>query len=299
MVMPSDNKPSAKAALRLAVRVYDEYGRMRTAMGNRAKIKKSGEDQKIPEAQQDTWAITGPDRELFLTLYKDALDQEAAINKFLRQHLKQFPVYTEYLSGIPGVAESLSAVIISEYDIHRATTVSKMWQYTGVNPGLVRGRKVIKAKDYKPSHGDIIGHQTGKHGEQLYVVRTWDYIRGDRLTPGYLSPFNQRLRAKMVGVLGGQLINQNPYYRNIYINERMRLIYQDMQETGKDESKYYTLGSDGKPDWKKGYGHMHARARRKMVKQFILDLYVAWRTLEGLPVREPYKEEYLSKTHSE
>jgi hypothetical protein len=31
---------------------------------------------------------------------------------------------------------------------------------------------------------------------------------------------------------------------------------------------------------------------------YLRDLYVAWRTLEGLPVRAPYEEEYLGKKHS-
>jgi hypothetical protein len=35
-----------------------------------------------------------------------------------------------------------------------------------------------------------------------------------------------------------------------------------------------------------------------MIKQFLKDLYVHWRTLEGLPVRQPYAEEYLGKVHS-
>jgi hypothetical protein len=35
-----------------------------------------------------------------------------------------------------------------------------------------------------------------------------------------------------------------------------------------------------------------------MIKMFVKDLYVAWRTIEGLEVRKPYQEEYLGKVHN-
>ena len=35
-------------------------------------------------------------------------------------------------------------------------------------------------------------------------------------------------------------------------------------------------------------GHAHNRAVRKMVKTFLLDLYLNWRKAEGLPISEPY-----------
>src|SRR5215471_13088108 len=43
--------------------------------------------------------------------------------------------------------------------------------------------------------------------------------------------------------------------------------------------------------------HRDRAARRKMIKAFLQDLYVAWRELEHLPVREPYVQEYLGRKH--
>ncbi len=34
--------------------------------------------------------------------------------------------------------------------------------------------------------------------------------------------------------------------------------------------------------------HIDYRARRKMVKRFLLDFWLVWRRLEGLPTSEPY-----------
>jgi len=45
--------------------------------------------------------------------------------------------------------------------------------------------------------------------------------------------------------------------------------------------------------------HINNRARRKMVKQFIADLWVKWRKLEGLPVSEPYAVAILGHQKNE
>jgi len=34
--------------------------------------------------------------------------------------------------------------------------------------------------------------------------------------------------------------------------------------------------------------HIDNRARRKMVKRFLSDLWLVWRSLEGLPITKPY-----------
>ncbi len=266
-----------KTAIRLAVRAYDDYQRSRIALGNRIKIKKDGSDQVVPE--QQSWAMTERDRELFRAIYMHQIEQEQAIRKYLQKKLLEYPVWTEYLVGLRGVGEVMGAVIISEYDIEIATTVSKLWQFTGLNPGVVRGKK----------------NETATDGSRIIVV-TDEYVRGDRLTKGFIAPFNRRLRTKIVGVLAGNLIKQNPHYYELYVNERMRLSHRDIATSGKTIEQYYVSG-DGKIKWKPNQGHIHAMARRKMIKIFLLDLYVAWRTIEGLPVRPPYQEEYLGHIH--
>jgi hypothetical protein len=50
--------------------------------------------------------------------------------------------------------------------------------------------------------------------------------------------------------------------------------------------------------WGRDNKHRHAAAVRYMVKQFLLELHTQWRLLEGLPVRKPYAEEYLGRTHN-
>ena len=68
--------------------------------------------------------------------------------------------------------------------------------------------------------------------------------------------------------------------------------------TDKEKDLREIMKSKTPTDKTKPYaGHIKNRAIRYMVKMFIKDLYVAWRTLENLPIREPYEVEYLNKKH--
>ena len=110
----------------------------------------------------------------------------------------------------------------------------------------------------------------------------------DRKVKGQKCSYNQFLRAKLCGVLGSSFLRANSPYRTYYDNMKHRL-----------ESKDWGTESKNPTDKKRPKaGHQHKAATRYMVKMFLKDLYVAWRTLEGLPVREPYQEEYLGHKHS-
>lgn len=261
-----------KTALRLAVKTYYDFQSMRIVMGGRLKIKKDGDDQIIPEEQADKWELTDRDREIFTSYYDLAFQQEQTIEKWIIQELKEYQVYTEYLKNIKGVGPMLAAIIIAEYDIYRATTVSKMWQFTGLNPGMVYGKKIVGT------------------GSKKKIVTTEELIRGDKKTAGYLSPYNSWLRTKMCGVLAGSFLKSKSPYARYYYNLHMS---QDGIKKG------FPLGRlDIEDKWKdESEGHRSNAAKRYMIKMFLKDLYAAWRELEWLEVRRPYQEEYLGHTH--
>ena len=110
----------------------------------------------------------------------------------------------------------------------------------------------------------------------------------DRKVKGQKCPYNQFLRAKLCGVLGSSFLKCNSPYRTYYDNMKQRL-----------ESQGWGMDSKNPTDKKRPKaGHQHKAATRYMVKMFLKDLYVAWRTIEGLSVREPYQEEYLGHKHT-
>lgn len=56
-------------------------------------------------------------------------------------------------------------------------------------------------------------------------------------------------------------------------------------------------GSGVNAPWGRSTMHRHVAALRYCAKQFLAELYKQWRTIEGLPVRVPYAEEYLGRVH--
>ena len=109
----------------------------------------------------------------------------------------------------------------------------------------------------------------------------------DRKVKGQKCTYNQFLKSKLLGVLGSGFLKAKSPYADFYYNMKNRL----ESENWGTESKNPTNKKRPKA------GHQHKAANRYMVKMFLKDLYVAWRTLEGLEIREPYQVEYLGKVH--
>ena len=172
---------------------------------------------------------------------------EETIEKMLAKEIHEHPLWKTFLFHVKGVGESIAAVIISEFDINKAPTVSNLWSFAGLAPGK------------------------------------------DRKVKGQKCPYNQFLRAKLCGVLGSSFLKCNSPYREFYDNMKNRL-----------EAKDWGMLSKHPTDKKRPKaGHQHKAANRYMIKMFLRDLYVAWRTIEGLEVRKPYQEEYLGHKHGE
>lgn len=228
-----------KQSLYILTRAYYDYQNERIALDGQIGRKKNGEVKKgIPER----------DEELLLALMNRRQEIEAMEETLFKEISKEIHLHLlwkEFLVHVKGCGETMAAVILTQFDIHKAVAVSNMWSFAGLAPG----------KDKK--------------------------VKGQKCT------FNQFLRAKLCGVLGSGFLKANSPYREYYDNMKNRL-----------ESEDWGTASKNPTDKKRPKaGHQHKAATRYMIKMFLKDLYVAWRTLEGLEVREPYQEEYLGKRH--
>ena len=283
------------AVLRMYVHAREDFQSMRTRLDNRIGRKANGEDQDIDERK---WLKETKDLENFSTISGIANEQEDVIEKMLLAKLRTFPIYTDYLHGVKGVGTIASGWIIGEINIHRADTVSKIWQFCGMNPSGVRGKKDILKSKYKDGIGEIVREYTTRKGEIHVVYQTDEMVPGDRLSPGFVAPFNKRLRTALVGVLATSFIKaQAPYALDYYYTEHVPLARRKEIGVGRLDASEQICERTGKP-WKaESEGHRDHAARRKMIKAFLRDLYVVWRAMEGLPVREPYQEQYLGHQH--
>tara|TARA_R110002020_G_scaffold24130_1_gene79673 strand:- start:1235 stop:2101 length:867 start_codon:yes stop_codon:yes gene_type:complete len=192
--------------------------------------------------------------------YLELEEQEKNHFRRLGHILKEYPVYNSFLHGVTGVGPAMAGVMISEIDITKAEYPSSLHKYAGLDvapDGQGRSRKKEHLEDTE---------YTDKDGEV-------------QIKKGIT--FNPFLKTKLVGVLGSSFIKQSPdkcVYRKIYDDYKHRL---ENMDAHKEKSK----------------GHRHNMAVRYMVKMFLIDLYNAWRPLEGLPVAPTYSEAKLGKVH--
>jgi hypothetical protein len=227
-------------SFRLVAREFYDTQRERLRLDGLLGQKKDGSSKKgVPERDPAMLMIV-EERQKQIAAYEGELFKE------LVRQVHKMPLWKEFLSKVKGCGETMAAVIISEFDIEKAPTVSNLWSFAGLAPGK------------------------------------------DRRVKGEKSPFNGFLRSKLCGVLGPSFLKCKSPYSNYYYGMKMRL-----------ESKGWGMPSKNPTDPDRPCaGHQHKAANRYMVKMFLKDLYIAWRTMEGLLVRPPYQEEYLGKRHS-
>lgn len=190
--------------------------------------------------------------------YLDLEIQEDTHFKRLGAVLKEYPIFTNFLEKVKGCGPAMSGVIISEIDIIKCKYASSIWAYAGLDV----------AKD---------GQGRSKKKEHLVEV---DYIDKDGNAAKRVGiTFNPFLKTKLIGVLGSSFlrVGENTYSK-IYYDYKHRL-------------------ENSPAHIEKSKGHRHNMAIRYMVKRFLADLYVAWRTIEGLPVMSEYSEGKLGYRH--
>lgn len=192
--------------------------------------------------------------------------------------LTEKDLYTTFLKHIKGCGPAMSSVIMAEFDIHKIKYASQMISYAGYGV----------EKD---------GKGTSKRAEHMHDVVYYDK-KGKAQTRKGIR-YNPWLKTKL-WVLGGCLIKaglhvnkdtgvRTPMTKFVesYLNYLYRLENDPVYGVANEKARIDEI----KRDTGKGYSpkaHRRAMALRYMIKGFIMDLYEAWRPLEGLPVYDLY-----------
>lgn len=232
-------KETTKQSLSILTRAFYNYQRERISLDGQIGRKKNGTLKKGIHERDDVLLT-------FLIARRDEVAKmEEELFKDIAKEIHVHPLWKSFLEDVKGCGETMAAVIITQFNIHKAPHVSNLWSFAGLAPGK------------------------------------------DKKTKGHKCPFNQFLRAKLCGVLGSGFLKANSPYREFYDNMKHRL-----------ESEDWGIESEKPMDKKRPKaGHQHKASTRYMIKMFLKDLYIAWRTLEGLAVSEPYQEKYLNHKH--
>ena len=210
--------------------------------------------------------------------YRDMIISEKRAENDMATALANFPIYTEWLSKIKGIGPTMGGVIISTINIHKADTPASIWAYAGLDV-------VILDNEGNPD-GRGRGRYTGHLVEYAYTAKDGTQKTKKGIT---FSPF---LKTKLVGVLADIMVkHRTPKYRLEYdnykarITERELILTQEALTSGNVKFKVRTPK------------HLNRMAMRYMIKRFLVDLYMEWRAMEGLPITEEYGVRKLGLVH--
>ena len=202
--------------------------------------------------------------------------------------LKGEPIWEQFFDGVKGCGPAMAGALMAVIDISKARHPSSVHQYCGYGVG--------------PD-----GRGMGRHSEHLVEREYVDMDDVVRTKKGLV--YNPWIRTKLFVLAGCMLKCGSEPYAQIYRDRKHRTETdpnwaEDVKRAQWEAFMAKTpkkLGKDGKP-LKRGTGkyahklHVHNHCVRIMIKQFLTDMYVVWRTIEGLPVSLPYSE---AKLHME
>jgi len=131
-------KDEKRNSIKTLTRIFYDYQRERISLDNRLGITKNGDVKK-----------KAPPRDMSILLHMKARRDEVyameiTAEKDLAKEIHQHLLWKEFLCDVKGVGADITAVIISEFDIHKWEKVSNGWSFAGLAPG--KDRKIKKQK---------------------------------------------------------------------------------------------------------------------------------------------------------
>lgn len=222
-------------------------------------------------------------------------DLEKRLEKRCIYHIKDMPIWTEYLSKISGIgprhASSLIAFIVTP---KRFDTVNKLWKYAGL------------AVDEK---GNIQKLKAGQQANWSQELKKTVYKIEDsflKVGKGYRKFFDQfKNRETEINEQRSRAFQPHKKQYNAILQEIFELQKEHVSKKGsrvdstivKTAIKKLEEQRDNfpvKPPLTKA--HVNQRARRRTGKLFLSHLWAQWRMMLGLPTRKPYPIEFLGHT---
>lgn len=176
----------------------------------------------------------------------------------------KIPVYRDFLSTIDGL-DQIDALELLVYikDIRRFENISRLWSYSGLAP-------VYYCRSCNKRYFD--NHLDGGFWAKNHLVDrrkiAWDYycrcenpepyLAANRKRKDMTPDYNEKMK-KIAIIIGDKLSKGNDFYHDKFVNFRKRELMKDLTSI-----------------------HADNRARRKVSKLFLRDLFNKWREIEGL-----------------
>lgn len=251
--------------------------------------------------------------------YINLLEQEESGFDTLKSLLKAFPIYNEFLEEIKGLGPKIASVIISELDPYdREVCVGEDpktrlgcgydIQLNGKEPMYIEtlypnyrarilknkpcpecGGKLHYEKRYVSSFWrfcglDVTPEGEGRSKKEKHLIDIYYLDKNDEIQKKRGITFSPFIKTKLTGVLGGTLLMA---YKKA---EKKDALDHWSYKYGKIYYNYKAWLNTDSRHKEKTVLHKHNMANRKMIQQFLKDLYLKWREIEGLEVRPSYED---------
>jgi hypothetical protein len=254
--------------------IEEEVKEAKQETGKYAEIAQKIIDDKLP---------TPPEITLLVKYVRDMIMTEKSIAKELESRVKDLPIYKNYLNKITGIGPILSAGLIAHLTpIDRFATISKLWAYAGLTTEYYKS-ECTKGHKFITTSPVAICPVRMKNGEVCGArIKQTEHIQGvPKREKGYVLFVNQNLRTLMYKIARSFEFQQEKksYYRRLYVIQKERYLAKLEGTNEKGER-----------------GHARNMAFRYIEKRFLANLWIVWRTFEGLKVTEPYSIEILGHT---
>jgi hypothetical protein len=195
----------------------------------------------------------------------------------LESQLNKFKIWTHYLvKGSPcmggrelqgGIGPAMGGVLISWFDPNKARNISSFWKYAGL---------------------DVADDGRGRSRRKEHLIEREYIDKNGRLNRRMSITYDPFLKTKLMGVLAGSFIRSGSPWRAVYDDYKHRLLSDQSREkvTLAEWKKRNDRGDDMSNVWPPG--RIDTAAKRYMIKQFLAELWLTWREMEGLPITQPY-----------
>lgn len=218
------------------------------------------------------------------------MDQTLArLKREMTKVLKSIPIYTLFLERIYGMGPVTSAYLCSEVNIRLADKPSRLIRYCGmaVMPYYKISSVDKSGKEsvsYRPAYGE-----PGK--DEPVVVNRPIVHRLETRASGRKNAFNSAMRTFIYLAMGSMWKNAAPTknrgqnvsskYLDVWVGKKHGVLHRAPDENGKAPTK----------------GAAHSAGWHTAARVLLEDLYIVWRSLEGLPVWPSYYAGKLGYSH--
>lgn len=207
-----------------------------------------------------------------LDIFSDSIALEKKIVGFLEKSASEWCSAWPWIIGQRGLGPRLSGMLVGTIDITRCPTASSLWRYCGL--------------------AVVDGKAERAHRWQTLQAANPSWTEEECKLAAKLH-YNKRTKKTCYLISRAFIMAKHKTYEPIY-REAKEFYTRVHPEWILRPSKRKLKGKIVMVKIKGGDLHVDLAARRKMVKVFLVHLWLKWREAEGLPTRGPYVQEYMS-----